>query len=106
MGTGIDDRGREFISYKVLDKDGDDDTSVRNMVNIDDIESVLNLLTDDQRVALESLETGLDLSLDEMKAALSSVPGLSDDQIQSLLELELSLSKNEELLQKLGKLEG
>jgi len=102
-GSAIDERGREYTSYDVLDGDYEG-TSVRDVVDIDYIESVLDSLTDDQREALESLETGDNLSLDEMKATLSKVPGLSDEQVQSLMELEVSLSQDENLLKELEKL--
>lgn len=102
--NAIDERGREYTSYDVLDEDYEG-VSIRDIVNTDHIESVLDSLSDDQREALESLETGEDLSLDEMKAALSKVPGLSDEQIHSLIDLEVSLSQNENLLKEFEKLD-
>lgn len=102
--TSIDERGREYTSYDVLDDD-DDYISFDDIVDMNEIESVLESFSEDQREVLESLETGDNLSVDEMRAALTKVPGISDEQIQSLIDLELSLSQNEKLVQTLEKMD-
>jgi hypothetical protein len=41
--------------------------------------------------AIEALGSEKSNTAKEVKSALSKVPGLSDDQVQSLVELEMSL---------------
>ena len=105
-----DDKGRTYTEYEVLgntmdtSKDAESaDVSLNKMIDDDDFESILGILSEKQLAALALLEENDDLtSTNDMREALGKVPGLSNDQIQSLIDLESSLSKNKNLRQKLG----
>lgn len=63
-------------------------------------------MTDEQIKALQSLDDAnagaMSQTADEIREVLSNgVPGLSDAQLDSLVELELSLAKNEDVRKKL-----
>ena len=75
--TKVDERGREYSSYEVID-------NTQAM-------SVLQTLSAEQMQAIEALGSEKSNTAKEVKSALSKVPGLSDDQVQSLVELEMSL---------------
>ena len=75
--TKVDERGREYSSYEVID-------NTQAM-------SVLQTLSAEQIQAIEALGSEESNTAEEVKSALSKVPGLSDDQVQSLVELEMSL---------------
>jgi len=75
--TKVDERGREYTSYEVL--------------NTEEIMSVLDTLSAEQIQAIEDLGSEESTTEEEVKSALSKVPGLSDAQVQSLVDLEMSL---------------
>jgi len=115
--VAIDERGREYTSYTVVDEDDHVDAKgldfkLEDYVDIKAITSIMDELSTEQIAALEVLGQERDLetmkkiddamSETEMRNILSKVPGLSEAQIQSLLDLENSLSKNAPLLDKLG----
>jgi hypothetical protein len=74
----VDEHGREFTSYEVI---GDDNMSVLDSLNAEQITAIGALENEDCKTP------------EEVKNALSKVPGLTDDQIQSLVDLEMSLIK-------------
>lgn len=80
--TKVDERGREYTSYEVL--------------NTEEIMSVLDTLSAEQIQAIEDLGSEESTTEEEVKSALSKVPGLSDAQVQSLVDLEMSLKSQSE----------
>lgn len=79
-------------------------TNLQDLVDTSRIDSVLSNLDEKQMEALQSLDTsGAAMSAEEIRAALTKVPGLSNDQVDTLVELELSLSSNDELMKELAK---
>jgi len=96
----VDDRGRKYTSYKTIETEVSDD--YKDFVDMNRINSVLSDLDEEQIAALKSIDSESEgKSGEQIKAALSKVPGLSKDQVASLVELELSLSSNSELMEKL-----
>ena len=63
-------------------------------------EAVLSSLTQQQIDALNDIPTTTQTTSDQLKNALQNVPGLTPDQIQTLIDLEMSLTQNQELLQR------
>ncbi len=118
MGPGtvksirIDEKGREYISYDIVDDqhvehDDHDELDdimsalsghdINDLIQLEDKHNVIKTLNEEQLSALQSLsddKDGTSKTAEDIKEALSKVPGLSDDQIQSLVDLELSLSQN------------
>ena len=90
----VDERGREFTSY-VVEDDGSE------ILNSQDT-SVLGSLTKEQITALESLADEESKTPEDIKKVLSKVPGLTDEQIQSLVDLEMTLIKATETLESDG----
>ena len=90
--TKVDERGREYTSYEVV---GDDDLS--EVLKNQDM-SVLDSLSSEQITAIGALENGDSKTPEEVNNALSKVPGLTDEQIQSLVDLEMSLLQSSETL--------
>jgi len=86
----IDEYGREYTSYEVMSSEenenvlGDHDTSVLSTLNPEQIEAIVALESDVSRTA------------EEVRNALSKVPGLSDEQIQLLVDLEMSLNAGQD----------
>ena len=60
--------------------------------------SVLDSLSSEQITAIGALENGDSKTPEEVNNALSKVPGLTDEQIQSLVDLEMSLLQSSETL--------
>lgn len=92
--AGVDDRGRSFIEYDP------DELDLNTLgVDVDKMEDVLSTLSKDQMSALQALDDDdvVMTSPQEIEAALGKVPGLSKEQVKSLVDLELSLVENEEL---------
>ncbi|GFH55388.1 hypothetical protein CTEN210_11864 [Chaetoceros tenuissimus] len=86
--TKVDDKGREYTSYEVMD-----DTSPGNISSSIDM-SALDSLTEEQMEAIEALASEPNDTEEDIKNALTKVPGLSEEQIEQLVQLEMSL-KNE-----------
>lgn len=84
--TEIDDQGRTSTSYHVLPNDVD----VEMLLSMQNT-SVLDTLNDEQISAIVALDDNRNMSVDEIRTALSNVPGLTSEQIDSLVELELAL---------------
>jgi len=105
---GVDERGRKFVQYD-LDDDGDAtadafdlDTDAQNLLS--EIDALQETLTAEQLDAIKSMDMSeLDMMTDELISsddiadALRKVPGLSEDQIQAMVELEESLESNESI---------
>lgn len=102
---GIDSKGRTFSQYNIMNGYGKslDFDIYMDLVNIlgsnDDgvinmkiIQSLMKNLSNEQISALEALEFE-DITSEriKIKESLSNVPGLSDNQIQSLVAFEISL---------------
>ncbi len=83
--TMIDRRGREYTSYEVV---GEGDLG--EVLRKQDI-SVLDTLSTEQITAIGALDNEKSKTPEEVKNALSKVPGLTDEQIKSLVDLEMSL---------------
>jgi hypothetical protein len=81
----IDEHGREYTSYEVIDDDKFDE------VLKDQDTSVLDSLNPEQIEAIEALESETTNTAEEVRMALRKVPGLSDEQIQLLVDIEMSL---------------
>jgi hypothetical protein len=118
MGPGtvksirVDEKGREYVSYDIVDDENvhhddhdefDDILSalsghdINDLIQLEDKHNVIKTLNEEQLSALQSLSDdnyGTDKTAEDIKEALSKVPGLSDDQVQSLVDLELSLAQN------------
>lgn len=78
----------------------DEDEDLRSLgVDVDQINSILESLSEEQMVfLLSSEELGSDnLSSDEISEALKAVPGLSEEQIEQIVQLEASLASNEKV---------
>lgn len=118
--TRIDEKGREVVSYDVLDDADDDDMDIEDyddimsviaskdnlndLIQMQDKSNVLKTLNDEQMAALQSLEdddSGDSKTEEEIKDALKTVPGLTDTQLQALVDLELSLMDNDLVQSKL-----
>jgi hypothetical protein len=74
----VDERGREYSSYEVFN--GEEEAM-----------SIIDTLSAEQIQAIEDLGSEESTTEEEVKSALSKVPGLSDEQVQSLVNLEMSL---------------
>jgi hypothetical protein len=87
---------------------GKGDSELRSLgVNVDQLNSVLESLTEEQMfsfLSMEELESN-DLSQDEISNALKTVPGLTDEQIEKIVQLEASLANNEKIRAKYGEVE-
>jgi hypothetical protein len=99
--------GQESEGKEEVDEDGDkEESELRSLgVDVDQLNSVLDSLSEEQMfsfLTMEELETK-DLSQDEISTALKAVPGLTDDQIQKIVQLEVSLASNERIRSKYGK---
>ena len=90
--TKVDKRGREYTSYEVLGDNGLDE-----LLKMQDT-SVLDTLSREQIKAIGALENDESKTAEEVRGALSKIPGLTDEQVQSLVDLEMSLVQNSELL--------
>jgi hypothetical protein len=120
--TKVDDKGREYVTYDVVDDvddlefdDADDlmaalgANDLNDLIRMQDEQNVLKTLSDEQIVALQSIgdddnangTTDFEKTAEEIKEALSKVPGLTDVQVQSLVDLEMSLASNEKVQKKL-----
>jgi hypothetical protein len=82
----IDEFGREYTSYEVMGEDQNE-----NLLKDHD-SSVLNTLNSEQIEAIAALESDAVNTAEDVRNALSKVPGLSDEQIQLLIDLEMSLN--------------
>jgi len=84
----------------------DEDTELRLLgVDVDQLNSILESLSEEQMVSLlstEELESDK-LSDDEISEALKAVPGLTDEQIEKIVQLEKSLASNENVRSVYGK---
>jgi hypothetical protein len=88
--TEVDDQGNEHTSYHVLPNNIDID----ELMSMQDT-SVLDTLNEDQISAIAAIDDdGSSMSAEQIRDALSKVPGLTEEQIESLVELELSLVEN------------
>ena len=67
--------------------------------DMDALEQLVRELTPEQSAALEEIDfTGrVNITAEEMTAEISVVPGLTEAQVQTLVEVELSMLKNEAL---------
>ncbi len=126
MGPGtvktkrVDEKGREYMSYDAAAPDDDDSISdedvddflamldtldLDELIHMEDKDHVLKTLDEEQISALQSLdddhEVNYEKTAEDVKEALSKVPGLTDAQVQSLVDLELSLAKNSEVQKQL-----
>ena len=101
--VGVDERGREFTEYKRVDGFSDDKFALDTLIREQDKASVLETLTDEQIMIIQSLDDdGSIKSAEEITNILSKVPGLSNVQVQSLVELEMSLAENDEVKRKVA----
>mmetsp|Transcript_5313 Transcript_5313/g.6004 ORF Transcript_5313/g.6004 Transcript_5313/m.6004 type:complete len:699 (-) Transcript_5313:3-2099(-) len=120
LAAGVDD----YVEQDQPDQGGKDDydedellasfgkwediegVGISDLIHIEDTNSVLSTLNDEQLSVLQSLEEDNEedyqKTAEEIKDALSKVPGLTNIQVQSLVDLELSLSKNTEIQKKLA----
>lgn len=102
---GVDERGRKFVQYDLED----DTTSADFDTNalLAEVESLQESLTPEQIKAIESIDlSGLgkideSMSSEDIAEALSKVPGLSEEQIQAMIDLEKTLEGNEAIQQTL-----
>ena len=95
---GVDERGRKYTEYKVVDDDDDDEYALDALIRKQDKTSVLDTLNEQQIAVIQSLDDdGISKTAEGIKAALTKVPGLSNEQVQSLVELEMSLAANDEV---------
>ena len=85
--TKVDDKGREYTSYEVMD-----DSSTSSATSID--MSALESLSDEQMEAIEALASEPNDTEEDIKNALTKVPGLSKEQIEQLVQLEISLKND------------
>mmetsp|Transcript_19804 Transcript_19804/g.29654 ORF Transcript_19804/g.29654 Transcript_19804/m.29654 type:complete len:739 (-) Transcript_19804:91-2307(-) len=116
--TRFDEKGREYTSYDVESEvDGDNDfdkediesmlkaLDLNDLIHLEDKDHVLRTLSDEQLSALQSIDDGdqenYEKTAEEVREALSRVPGLTETQVQSLVDLELSLAKNPEVQKQL-----
>jgi hypothetical protein len=86
----VDEFGREYTSYEVMG-DGQNENLLK-----DHDTSVLNTLKPEQIDAIVALESDVTRTAEEVRTALKKVPGLSDEQIQLLVDLEMSLNTGQE----------
>lgn len=102
--AGKESEGKEDVE-EVEDKG---DSELRSLgVDVDQLNSVLESLSEEQMfsfLSMEELESD-DLSQDEISSALKAVPGLTDEQIETIVKLEASLASNERIHAKYGKVE-
>ena len=112
---GVDERGREFVQYDL--EESDVGTSSSTDTDVDalfaQVDSLRENLTAEQIEAIESIDVG-DLSKmaedefmssDDIAEALGKVPGLSEEQIQAMIDLEKSLEDNETIRKAVDKTE-
>ena len=112
---GVDERGREFVQYDL--EESDVGTSSSTDTDVDalfaQVDSLRENLTAEQIKAIESIDVG-DLSKmaedefmssDDIAEALGKVPGLSEEQIQAMIDLEKSLEDNETIRKAVDKTE-
>lgn len=108
----IDMNGQENISHEL--DDFNDIISVltandlNDLIHVEDKQNVLKTLSDEQLSALQSLNDNSGVSqssksAEQIREALTQVPGLEESQIQSLVELELSLATNNDVQKLLHK---
>lgn len=93
--------GTEEVTEEV-----DEDSELRLLgVDVDQLNSLLESLSEEQMVSLLSTEElqSDDLSNDEISEALKTVPGLTDEQIEKIVQLEESLASNENVRAAYGK---
>jgi N-methylhydantoinase B/oxoprolinase/acetone carboxylase alpha subunit len=67
--------------------------------DMDALEQLVRELTPEQSAALEEIDfTGrVNITAEEMTAEINAVPGLTEVQVQTLVEMEMSLLRNEAL---------
>eukprot|EP01083_Nonionella_stella_P264762 897701_1 len=67
--------------------------------DMDAIEELVRKLTPEQSSALEDIDfTGrVGITAEDMKGELSAVPGLTEEQVQALVQMEMSLLTDEKL---------
>ncbi|KAL7513664.1 hypothetical protein ACHAWX_000781 [Stephanocyclus meneghinianus] len=67
--------------------------------DMDMLEAMVKELTPEQSAALEEIDFSgrVDITMEEMEAEVRKVPGLTDSQVTLLVEMEMSLLKNEAL---------
>jgi hypothetical protein len=99
--------GKESEGTEDVEEEGDKgDSELRSLgVDVDQLNSVLESLSEEQMfsfLSMEDLESD-DLSQDEISSALKTVPGLTDEQIEKIVQLEASLASNEKIRAKYGK---
>lgn len=75
--------------------------------DMEKMEALVSNLTPEQSLALEQIDfTGrIGITMEEMSSELRVVPGLTDEQIQALVEMEMKLL-NDEKLKAVNKMEG
>ena len=103
---GVDERGRKFVQYDLED---DDSTSADSNTDalLAEVQSIQESLTPEQIKAIESMDMSelgkIDesMSSEDIAEALSKVPGLSEEQIQAMIDLEKALVGNEAIQQAL-----
>jgi hypothetical protein len=72
-------------------------------IDVERYEAVLASLTSEQMTELITMEdSGFSMPLDEVKRRLEIIPGLTDDQIDVMMEAESALRSNEKLQEALG----
>jgi hypothetical protein len=125
----VDEKGREYASYEAVgdgDYNGIAETSgediddledlmsvltsddLNDIIRFEDKNNVLRMLNEEQMKALQSIDDDDDDDDDkcpktakEIRKKLAIVPGLSDAQIQSLVDLEMSLAQSVHVQQRL-----
>ena len=84
----------------------DEDADLRSLgIDVDQLNSILESLSEEQMLSLlteEELESD-NLSSDEISEKLKAVPGLTDEQIEQIVQLEQSLASNENVRRAYGK---
>lgn len=113
--NSLEQRSKKFDIDTFLTENSDSSLSDRealrelglgDLVDVEALETVLDTLTYEQRKAINGIdsgEKGTTMSREEIAEALNKVPGLSEEQVNSLIELELSMAENKELCDALMK---
>ena len=93
---GVDERGRKFVEYS-LDSD-DDDLDDASHEALRELDALADALSPEQLEAMEAIQarnltaaTDNSMSAEDIAEALSKVPGITKEQIESMIELDSKL---------------
>ena len=93
---GVDERGRKFVEYS-LDSD-DDDLDDASREAFRELDALADALSPEQLEAMEAIQarnltaaTDNSMSAEDIAEALSKVPGITKEQIESMIELDSKL---------------